>query len=53
LPILEIDGVMVAESRTISRLIARRVGLAGKNDIEDALIDSIVDVVADFYKGNA
>jgi len=52
MPILEIDGVVVPESRAICRLIARRVGLAGKNDIEDALIDGVVDFLSDFMKGD-
>jgi len=51
LPILEIDGVTLGESKAICRYVAKKVGLAGKNDIEDAQIDAIVDVMADYAQG--
>lgn len=45
LPMLEIDGIQVHQSFAILRYLAKSVGLAGKNDWEDLLIDIVADNV--------
>lgn len=47
LPYLEVDGQQIGQSAAFTRLLAKRFGLAGKDDIEQALVDAIVD----FQKG--
>lgn len=47
LPVLEVDGVQLAGSRSIVRFLGERFGLAGSNDMENAQIDSIIDVLTD------
>lgn len=48
LPVLEIDGIQVYQSVAIARYVAKVVGLAGKNDWENLLIDIAVDNINDF-----
>jgi glutathione S-transferase len=43
LPILEFDGKQIAQSCAIGRYLARQYGLAGKDEFEQAYVDSIVD----------
>lgn len=50
-PALEIDGKMYAQSGPICRYLAKQVGLAGKNDIENLEIDMMVDLFHDFKLG--
>merc|ERR1712066_497497 len=50
LPLLEWDGVCIAQSMAIARFLAREVGLAGRNSIEAAQIDEIVDAVNDIFQ---
>jgi len=47
LPVLEVDGKAIGQSMTIARYVAREAGLTGKNSMEQALIDSVVDTVTD------
>merc|ERR1712045_503681 len=47
LPLLEWDGVVIAQSMAIARFIAKEVGLAGRNNLECAQVDEIVDAVND------
>ncbi len=44
---LEIDGEVIAQSFTVARLLARRYGLAGNGDIEQAKVDMIVEGFGD------
>lgn len=48
MPVLEVDGHRVHQSTSISRYLAKRVGLAGANDWENLLIDIAVDTINDF-----
>lgn len=50
MPILEVEGTKIIESIAITRYVAKLVNLAGKNDLEAAKIDGIVDVYTDFLK---
>ena len=47
LPLLEVDGKQISGSGVIARFLAERLGLAGSNDLENAGIASIVDVLND------
>ena len=47
LPVLSWDGVEVCQSMAAARFIAREVGLAGNNSLEQAQVDEIVDVIQD------
>ena len=45
---LEYNGTIIAQSHSIARFLAKEFGLAGKNLIEEAQADMIVDCVSDF-----
>ncbi len=47
MPVLEVDGKMLAGSGSIQRYLAEMYGLAGSNAWENAEIDSIVDTMND------
>ncbi|CAJ0564184.1 unnamed protein product, partial [Mesorhabditis spiculigera] len=49
LPLLEVDGVIIAQSITIARFLARRFGYAGENDIDAAKVDGLADTFADYF----
>ena len=51
LPVLEIDGKTIGQSMTIARFLARRYSLAGKNDLEEAEADMLVDSMTDTFEG--
>lgn len=54
LPVLEIDGqIQLAQSYAIARFVATKIGLAGKNDIESAQIDSVADLYKEFIEASA
>ena len=46
-PILEVDGKTIGGSIPIARFVAERHGLAGSNDLENAEIASIMDLLGD------
>lgn len=46
-PILEIDDVKLPQSITIARYLAREFNLAGKNNLEQAKADAVVDTNVD------
>lgn len=52
LPVLEIDGEMVAQSNAISRYLARQWGLAGKDEWESLQCDVLVDTLGDLKQGS-
>ena len=47
-PFLEVDGHVIPQSKTIERFLARRFGLMGNDEYENAHIDSICECVRDF-----
>ncbi|XP_067008303.2 glutathione S-transferase [Anabrus simplex] len=47
LPYIDFDGKRITQSAAIARYVAKLVGLAGKDDLEDLEIDSVVDTVVD------
>ncbi|XP_069781801.1 hematopoietic prostaglandin D synthase-like isoform X2 [Narcine bancroftii] len=48
LPILKVDDIELNQSTAIARYLAKETGLAGKNNIEQAQVDAIVDTLNDF-----
>jgi glutathione S-transferase len=50
-PVLEVDGVIIAQSCAINRFLARRFDLVGNGEIEAAKCDEYVDAIVDFMKG--
>ena len=46
-PLLEWDGEVVAQSMACARFLAREFNLAGRNSMEMAQVDEIVDVIQD------
>lgn len=55
LPVLEVTEnsktYTIAQSMTISRFLANRFGLAGKNELERTYADMIIDQVTDIFNG--
>eukprot|EP00092_Neocalanus_flemingeri_P055911 GFUD01066215.1.p1 GENE.GFUD01066215.1~~GFUD01066215.1.p1 ORF type:complete len:209 (+),score=73.67 GFUD01066215.1:42-668(+) len=47
LPVMEVEGTTISQSMSIARYLARRFGLAGKNDVEGAEADQTVDAIND------
>jgi len=47
-PFLEVDGVVIPQSKTIERYLAVKYNMMGSNDLESARIDSICEYVRDF-----
>lgn len=50
-PVLEVDGKMLAQSNTIARYLAKQHGLAGKDEWEQALADMYGDNINDLMTG--
>ena len=48
LPVLEVDGKMLAGNCPIARYLAEEYGLAGSNTLENAQIAGTIDVLHDF-----
>jgi len=46
-PVLEVDGVKIAQTPTISRFLARKFNLVGSNELEAARCDELVDAALD------
>jgi glutathione S-transferase len=47
LPVLEVDGKVIAQSNTINRYLGRLTGLYPKDDWQAALVDELMDAVED------
>jgi len=50
IPILEVDGVTLAQSYAIARFLARKFNLAGKTELEQAKVDMVIDCLEDTVK---
>ena len=50
-PVLEVDGKMLAQSITIARHLARENGLAGETSWDQAIADQYVDCLTDLAAG--
>ena len=51
-PVLELDGGRsLAQSTAIARYLAKKYGLAGKNEWEEAMTDMYVDCINDLWAG--
>ena len=51
MPVLEVDGKVLAQSFTIARFLAKEHGLAGKDSFEQAEADMYVDCIGDIIGG--
>ena len=51
MPELKWNGKVVGQSTTITRFVAREVGIAGKNNVEMAQCDAIVDFCSEMVAG--
>jgi len=47
LPILEVDGEVISQSKSIERFLAHRFGLGGSDEIQSAKVDSVIDQLND------
>ncbi|XP_078426691.1 hematopoietic prostaglandin D synthase-like [Cetorhinus maximus] len=48
IPILRVDDTVLNQSTAIARYLAREAGLVGRNSLEQAQADAIVDTINDF-----
>jgi glutathione S-transferase len=48
IPVLEVDGVKLPQSISIARYLANQFQLAGRDNLEQAKVDAVVDTVTDF-----
>nr|XP_022333862.1 S-crystallin SL11-like [Crassostrea virginica] len=49
MPVLEVDGKKIPQSRAIDRFLAREYGLYGKTNMESACVDVVCETVSDFF----
>ncbi|CAF0978571.1 unnamed protein product [Adineta steineri] len=47
MPVLEVDGVKLPQSMTIARFLSKEFKLAGKDNLEQAKVDAVVDTSID------
>ena len=50
MPVLEVDGFVVATSQAINRYLAREFNLYGKNNVEHAHVDMVCEVLVDMFE---
>ena len=50
LPILNIDGVEIGQSKAIDRYVAKLCGYLGENSVDAAMTESIVETITDIKK---
>ena len=51
MPQLTWDDTILVQSNAITRFVAKKVGIAGKNDMEMAQCDAIVDFCSEMVAG--
>ncbi|XP_069141209.1 glutathione S-transferase-like [Argopecten irradians] len=49
LPVLEMDGKMMPQSRAITRYLAKEFGFAGEGHLDQYWVDTVVDTAADAF----
>jgi glutathione S-transferase len=49
MPVLEVDGVKIPQSITIARFLAKQFKLAGKDNLEQAKVDAVIDTLSDLF----
>ena len=49
LPMIEYDGVKLAQSKAINRFLARKAGLAGNDDLEQCQVDMYLELLTDLF----
>ena len=47
LPVLEVDGKLIAQSNTINRYLGKLTGLYPKDDWQAAIVDEVMDAIED------
>jgi glutathione S-transferase len=47
MPLLEYDGIKIPQSITIARFLAKQFQLAGRDNVEQAKADAVVDTISD------
>ncbi len=52
MPLMEVDGVKVAQSMAICRYLAKLAGIAGKDHFQQCQVDMIVDNVVDLWNNS-
>merc|ERR1719427_252335 len=50
MPTLEVDGEVICQSRAINRFVANELGLYGSNGMERAIIDQVLETIADMFQ---
>ncbi|XP_070545487.1 S-crystallin 4-like [Ptychodera flava] len=50
MPVLEVDGQVIAQSRAIARYLANEFGLAGKTNLDKARVDMVIDAIEDIIE---
>jgi len=50
MPILEVDGAVLAQTNTIARYLAKKHGLAGETDFDQAKCDEYLDAQSDLLQ---
>ena len=53
LPVLYWDDELLAQSMGINRFVAKKAGLAGRNELEQGQVDMVVDHVLDAFNGKS
>lgn len=53
MPVLEHDGILLPQSMTIARFLAKKFLLAGRDTLEQGKVDAIVDTISDMLKNFA
>ncbi len=49
MPVLEFNGVKIPQSMAIARFLAKQFNLAGKDNLEQAKVDAVVDTISDLF----
>jgi glutathione S-transferase len=50
IPVLEVDGTTISQSTSIARFLAKEFNLAGKDHLEQAQADMVVDTCNDLIE---